>query len=77
MTREEALERVREISEKNNWPLTDHVSIHHDVVRPGLFFGRAKKIWIVKTDVNLRGGNRVFEFDDTSAELLRCFVLPR
>ena len=77
MNREEVRERVREIYENNGWTLTEHISIDQDTVRSGLLFPRPKKIWVVKTDTNQRGGNQVFEFDDASGELLKHFVLPR
>ena len=77
MTREEVLDRVREMSAANNWPLNEHVSVHQEDAKTGLLFGKVTKTWVVKTDVNRRGGNRVFEFDDETGELRRCFVLPR
>lgn len=77
MTAEEALDRVRTIYAEAGRTLSDDVSVKPGQRRTGGWFSPRRKTWIVWTNPSLRGGNRVFEFDAESGELLKDFVLPR
>lgn len=79
MTADEALQRVRAIHAESGMTLGDNVLVQPSFVRTGgwIFFGTRKKTWVVRTDAARRGGNRIFEFDAESGELLSDVVTPR
>lgn len=77
MTAEEAMERVRTIYAESGRTLSEDVSVRPGDMRTAGWFSARKKTWVVRTNTNLRGGNRIFEFDADSGELLKDFVLPR
>ena len=77
MTHQDVLARISQIYAEKGWPLSETISIYQETVRFGWFFLKSRKVWIAKTDTNLRGGNQVFEFDDATGEILRQFVLPK
>lgn len=77
MTAEDALERARSIYAEAGKTLGTDVSVRSGSVRTGGWFSPRRKTWIVWTHPTQRGGNRVFEFDAESGELLKDVVLPR
>lgn len=80
MTADEALQRVRAIYAESGTTLGDDVLVQPAFERTGgwIFFGGTrKKRWVVRTDAMQVGGNRIFEFDAESGELLSDFVTPR
>ncbi len=73
MTSEDVLDLVRKIYAENGWTMpAENISVHLQTIKEGLFFPKVKqRIWHVKTNANRKGGNRLFEFDDETGELLK------
>jgi hypothetical protein len=77
MTSEEAIQRVRAIYAETDKPLSDDVRVQACYVSTGGWLSPKRKAWLVRTNASLRGGNRVFEFDAETGELMKEVVLPR
>ena len=73
MTSEDVLNLVSKIYTQNGWVMpTENISVHLQTIKEGWLFRKVKqRIWHVKTDANRKGGNRLFEFDDETGELLK------
>jgi hypothetical protein len=77
MNADDALERVRAILAGQGRVLDEPVRVSSGSVRTGGWFSPGRKTWVVWTHTHQRGGNRVFEFDAETGELLKDHVLPR
>lgn len=79
MTKEDVLERVGQIYAENGWTMpTENISVHLQEIKTGFIFRKIKqRIWHVMTNVGFRGGNRIFEFDDATGELLKHVLWPK
>jgi hypothetical protein len=71
------IQRVRTIYAETGKTLGEDVSVRPSHVRTYGWFSPRKQTGVVWTNTTQRGGNRVFEFDAESGELLKDFVLPR
>ena len=66
MTRDEAIRTACAVAETEGWPWQTPVSA--TLCRAFLFFGRRQ--WLVRSNVDYRGGNVNVRIDDLTGEIL-------
>lgn len=77
MTSDEAIQRVRALCEEAGQPLDEDIWVGPGHISVGGWFSPKRKTWLVRTDASRRGGNRCFQFDAETGELMKKWVLPR